>query len=221
MAKILVVDDDSQLSGIIGKALKSTGHLAEIVGDGRSALELLDTYSYDLLVLDWNLPDMTGIDIARAFRRSNGVAPIIMLTARSAINDKSEGFEAGADDYLTKPFQLAEFLMRVKALLRRPTSYIAETITFGGVSLDSKGKRVWIDEEEISLPPKEFAILELLLTHQNEVFSQEAILDRLWSSDAEVVAASVYTAMKSLRKRLKEKDIIDTVYGAGYRLRKL
>lgn len=219
MAKIMIVDDDTELTEIVGQALKAAGHLVESLHDGRSALEMLATYPYELLILDWNLPDIDGPEIADRFRASGGRTPIIMLTARAAIKEKEKGFDAGADDYLTKPFQLAELLMRVKALLRRPQPLLSDTLVFEDISVDTSARRVSVAGADVQLSPKEFAILELLLKFPNEVFSQDAIVDRLWPSDTDVIAASVYSAIKSLRKKLK-RDIIDTVYGAGYRLRK-
>lgn len=221
MAKILVVEDDTSLLSDVSDWLEFEKHTVESVSDGKEAEERLRFYQYDLVVLDWELPGAHGVDICQRYRAGGGSTPILMLTGKSEIADKEQGLDAGADDYLTKPFHLKELSARVRALLRRPAAMMDNKLQIRDLQLDTKTKKLNIGDREIILSPKEYALLEFFMRHPDEVFSQEALLERVWSSESDSSIFSVYTAVKSLRKKMvtgDEKCALKTVHGLGYRL---
>lgn len=177
MAKILVVEDEPDFSVLVASFLNSEHHATEVAETGEAALDLLAVYKYDLIVLDWNLPGMSGLDVCKHFRAQGGITPIIMLTARAHVDEKSAGLDSGADDYLTKPFQIKELGSRVRALLRRPTAFQANNLRAGSLEMDLTNFRVRRGEEEIALLPKEFALLEFFMRHPNQVFSPETLTE--------------------------------------------
>lgn len=221
MAKILVVEDDLDLSGKVNDWLSFEQHSVEVVHDGQEAYDRLRVYSYELVVLDWELPKMTGIEVCKQFRNHGGHTPIIMLTGKDALSEKEAGLDAGADDYLTKPFHLKELSARIRALLRRPVqSYTGSKLKFGELELDPLSRRVTRNNEELTLLPKEYALLEFFMRHPNEVFSPEALINRVWSSESETTADTIYTYMKMLRKKISPDapgSVIKTIHGVGYK----
>ena len=220
MAKILLVEDDKALCGTVQKWLTHEHHLVEAVDNGEQALENLKFYKYDLVVLDVNLPKMSGLDVCKQFRQSGGVTAILMLTGRDAIDDKEKGLDSGADDYLTKPFHLKELSARVRALLRRPASMTGDVLRSGGLSLETATYRVLRDGEEIQLSQQEFSLLEFLMRNSNQVFSPEALLDRVWKSSSDVSPQAIRTHVKMLRKKIDkegEPSFIKNIHGVGYR----
>jgi len=221
MAKILIVEDDAAVSGLIEDYCKREHHAVEAVASGIEASERLKLFHYDLIILDWQLPDLSGIEVCRIYRHSGGTAAILMLTGKASIIDKESGFEAGADDYLTKPFQFRELVARVKASLRRPRTLIPGVFTVAHIALDTSSHEVTKNGEKIDLLPKEFALLELFLRNPNQVFSLEALLDRVWSSESDTTPEAVRTCLLRLRRKLDVpggQSIISTLYGVGYRL---
>jgi len=221
MAKILVVEDDENLSRLVKICLSSETHLVDSVMRGMDALAQIRLITYDMLVLDWMLPDITGVEVLKHYRASGGRAPVLMLTSRSAIADKVTGLEAGADDYLVKPFDKLELAARVKALLRRPKDISPEVLVRGGLEINQTTFQVLKDGHEVELRPKEYALLEFLAKHPGESFTAEAILERLWRSDAMSTTDTVRTHIMTLRKKLgdnDEKPMIKTVRGRGYSL---
>jgi DNA-binding response OmpR family regulator len=221
MAKILVVEDDAVLAEQVRTWLESERHLAEIATDGTSAMEQLQVFSFDIIILDWDLPGISGIDVCRRFRASGGSTPIIMLTGHDNIQDKEIGLDSGADDYLTKPFHVKELSARIRALMRRPAGVTGAILKIRDIELDPQSHRVVKDGQPLELLPKEFTLLEFLMRHPNQIFSPEALLDRLWHSDSETTIETVYTYIKRLRAKLdtdKKNSLIKTVYGVGYRL---
>lgn len=221
MARILVVEDEKDLSRLIADWLKRDHHLVEQAFDGRSALLQMTGTSFDVVVLDWMLPEMQGIEVCRRYRQQGGNAAIIMLTARQSLDDKAQGFESGADDYLTKPFQLKELAMRVKALLRRSSSEHHTKLSLRSIELDIENHRVLKNGKEVHLLPKEFRLLEFLLRHPQRVFSADEILDSVWEMDANAHHDTVRGHVTRLRKKLDsegESSIIVTVHGVGYKL---
>lgn len=221
MAKILIVEDEVDLAGPIRDSLERQHHVVEMVHNGQEALQCLKVYKYDLVILDWMLPGMSGKEIVAQFRSTGGITPVIMLTARSSIEDKEAGFDAGADDYLTKPFHLTELHARVRALLRRPHSMEGKALEVAGLRLDPTARKVTRNDEEIHLLPKEFSLLEFLMRHPNQVFSAESILDRVWESDTMALPDTIRTHIKTLRKKIDvpgKPSIIVTVHGIGYKL---
>jgi two-component system phosphate regulon response regulator PhoB len=221
MARILVVEDEKDLSRLIADWLKRDHHLVEQAYDGKSALIQMTGTSFDVVVLDWMLPEMQGIEVCRRYRQNGGNAAIIMLTARQSLDDKAEGFESGADDYLTKPFQLKELAMRVKALLRRSSAEHHTRLSIRNIELDIENHRVLKDGKEVHLLPKEFRLLEFLLRHPQRVFSADEILDSVWEMDSNAHHDTVRGHVTRLRKKLDNDEgpsIIVTVHGVGYKL---
>ncbi len=218
MAKILVVEDDPQLLKLLTDSLSFERHLVESTSNGNDAINRLLDCSYDLIVLDWNLPGAQGIEILRQYRERGGQAPILFLTGRVTTADKELGLDSGADDYLTKPFESKEFAARVRALLRRPKRLVAEYLTFGSLKLDPGTYKAWSNDRVVNLSPREFALLEFLVRHPQQVFSIETLLHRVWESDADISPESVRVLVKRLRTKLGEPSPIKTVFGAGYML---
>ncbi len=220
MAKVLVVEDDTDTGATIKDLLVLESHIVEVVADGAEAASRLKQYDYDLIVLDWELPDTTGVEVLREYRLQRGKTPVLMLTGRSDFADKETGLDTGADDYLTKPFHPREFGARVRALLRRPASVETESLELAGINVDTRTRMVKLEGKELDLRPKEYALLEFLMRHPNETFSPETLLKRIWSSESEATESTVYSFMSLLRKKLNEEgspEVIKTVYGRGYR----
>jgi DNA-binding response OmpR family regulator len=220
MAKILLVEDEPDFSVLISSLLSSDHHTVETVAMGEEAVELLKTYQFDCLILDWNLPGISGLDVCKHFREGGGKTPILMLTARVHVDEKSEGLDAGADDYLTKPFELKELSARVRALLRRPTNFSGKSLKVGQLEMDVSNYRVSRGGEVIQLLPKEFALLEFFMRHTNQVFSPETLIDRVWLAGEEASPETIRTYIKRLRKKLDldgQPSLLKTVHGVGYK----
>ncbi len=219
MAKILVVEDDPILLDAISELLRSEQHLIDAVGNGHDASAALRINSFDLVILDWSLPGLSGVDLCRQIRAGRSNVPVLMLTAHADIADKEAGFDAGADDYLTKPFNPRELKARVKSLLRRQATILEDECRVGNIRLNRKSRKVTVEDREVRLLPTEFALLELFLRYPNQVFSTEGLLDRLWQSDG--THEGVRTAIKRLRQKIDVPDkpsMITTIHGVGYRL---
>ncbi len=222
MAKILIVEDDRLLADTIRTWLSTENHLIDVAHDGWEAKERLASFEYDLFVLDWEVPEITGIELCSLIRSRGVASPILMLTGKATIDDKTTGFSAGADDYLTKPFHPDEMMARVKALLRRPASYIASPkLIVGELELDSKNREVIQAGVPTALQPMEFTLLEFFMRHPDQIFSSDALLRRLWDSDAEVSSEALYVCLARLRRKLEKNGTcpIATVRGAGYILK--
>ena len=221
MAKILLVEDDIDLCATICDRLKAEQHIIEVVHDGNEGSERLRFYSYDFVILDWNLPGKIGPEVCREFRGQGGATPVLMLTGRQEVQDKETGLDAGADDYLTKPFSTRELAARIRAILRRPQVVIDACLSFNGVVLNTVKHTVTVDENSVHLHPKEFAILELLLKHKSQVFSVDNLLDRLWKSESDATVDSVRTTVKRLRQKIDKEgqpSLLRTVHGFGYKI---
>jgi DNA-binding response OmpR family regulator len=223
MAKILIVEDDLDLGGMVVDWLRFEHYNVEIVHNGREGLERLQTSEYDAIILDWELPGMDGIEVCRRFRSEGGSSPIIMLTGKSAISEKEAGLDSGADDYLTKPFNMKELSARLRAVLRRPGGVVSNVLKVRDIEMDPSKYQVKKAGVEIQLLPKEFSLLEFFMRHPNQVFSSDALIQRVWHSDSEATGDAIRTCLKRLRKKLGDNDekepIIQTVHGVGYRLR--
>lgn len=220
MAKILLVEDDNALAEVTKFGLESQGHMVQVALNGQIALDNLTINKYDLIILDWMMPGVTGIDVLESYRRGGGKVPVLMLTAKSLLEDKERGLDAGADDYLTKPFEHRELQARVRALLRRPNSLAGTTLKVADIELDPASCTVTKGGKELKLRPKVYSLLEFLMRHPDQVFSAEAILERVWLDDALVSTDSVRAHFKLLRKSLdlKEGNLIKTVRNRGYLL---
>ena len=222
MPKVLLVDDDSRLRMNIADWLEHHRFDVDEAQSGAEAKEKLAAFTYDLVVLDWNLGDAEGVDVCRWFRGRGGTTPILMLTGKDMVEDKVTSFDAGVDDYLTKPFELLELTARLNALMRRG-GLVAPTrvLNQGGLVIDPAAHSAKIDGKEINLTPKEFDILEFLLRHPDQVFSADALLDRLWKSDAEVSPDTVRVYIKRLREKLEKHGrggLLKNIHGVGYKL---
>ncbi len=220
MAKILLVEDDAALAEVTNFGLQSQGHIVQIASNGDDALLNLRVNKYDLVILDWMMPNLTGIEVLTSYRKQGGKTPVLMLTAKARLEDKEQGLDAGADDYLTKPFEHRELQARVRALLRRPTSLAATVLCVSDITLDPASCVVTKEGNEIKLRPKVYSLLEFLMRHQDQVFSADAILERVWLDDAMVSTDTVRAHFKLLRKSLgiKEGTLIRTVRNRGYML---
>lgn len=222
MSKILVVEDDPATSHLVKEFLAQKGHTVDLAATATDALAFIDTYPYNVIVMDWQLEDgSTGIQVLKEYRQKGGTAPVLMMTSRGALEDKQVGFDAGADDYLLKPFHAKELIMRVEALLRRaPTSMSSNEIGSGRITVDTVKRCAHADGKDLMLRPKEFALLEHFLRHPNFVFSTEALLSAVWPSDEEPSDLAVRVTIKRLRQRINEAigiDPIETVHGMGYK----
>lgn len=221
MAKILIVEDDKDLAKVVCEWLSFEHHTVEAVFTGGDGLSHVKTYSYDLIVLDMHLPEVAGLQILKEFRGMGGATPILILTGQSEIADKEAGFDAGADDYLTKPFHPRELSARVRALLRRPHHFTGTSLQQNDLVLDSDKHCVMRSGEEISLVPREFALLEFFMRHPDKIFSAETLLERVWRDDSEATTDAVTTCVKRLRKKLDQPDgpsVIRTIARVGYKL---
>jgi len=222
MAKVLIVEDDAGVAQLLKFTLESERFVLDHCANGSDAIAALRTTEYDLLILDWALPDRTGIELCSLYRSMGGNKPVLMLTARGTPRDKVAGLTAGADDYVVKPFDPDELVARVRALLRRPPIISASVLRVSNLELDTLNFKVARDGKPVLLQPKEFAILGLLMEHPDRYFTAEAILARLWQSEASVSTDSVRTHIKNLRKKLgdsNENPIIENTRGLGYRVR--
>lgn len=221
MSKIFLAEDDRELCERIRDFLMFEHYFVEVAFDGNTALKNLLENRYDAVILDWNMPQMTGIDVCRAYRAAGGTAPILLLTARSNVMEKKSGLDSGADDYLTKPFELVELTARLRALLRRPRTIVSDVLSAGAVSLNATEHSVHVGTMPVKLLPLEFALLEFLMRHPKQVFSAEALFRRVWPSGSTFTGDAVRTCIKSLRRKLDvapDSQIVKTVHGTGYKV---
>ncbi len=217
--RILVVEDEEKVSRFIVRGLTAERFAVDAVLDGTSGLEFATTYDYDLVILDILLPGIGGTDVLRGLRRVNANVPVLMLTARDALADKVENFEAGADDYLTKPFAFAELLVRVKALLRRGAVNRANVLRAGDLELDRLSQTVKRGGQKIELTSKEYALLEYLMTNAGRVLSRTMIIEHVWDQSFDSVTNIVDVYVRHLRNKIDdpfERKLIRTVRGVGY-----
>ncbi len=222
MAKILIAEDDKMTANMICELVKSLGHTSEVVYNGDDSLDRLKFYDFDLAILDWQMPGMSGVEVCKTYRQAGGRAPILMLTGKGNITDKEQGFISGADDYLTKPFDVRELSARIKALLRRPADYVEPAeCNEAGIALDFQQHCLVVDGKSITLLPKEFAVLEFLLRHPDQFFTPEVLLNKVWSSESDATLDALRTCIKRIRKKVDPDDgpsLIATVRGYGYKL---
>src|ERR671921_168921 len=216
--RVLVVEDEPYLAEAIRDGLRLEAIAADIAGDGDTALELLGINVYDIAVLDRDIPGPSGDEIARRIVASGSGMPILMLTAADRLDDKTSGFGLGADDYLTKPFELQELVLRLRALDRRRTHHRPPVREITGLRLDPFRREVHRDGRYVALTRKQFAVLEVLVGAEGGVVSAEALLERAWDANADPFTNAVRITVSGLRKRLGEPSIIATVAGAGYRI---
>jgi two-component system response regulator MprA len=220
--KILVVDDDPAVRASLERALRLEGYEVDTAPDGGAALEALALAPPDAVVLDLGLPDIDGLEVCKRMRSAKDDTPVLMLTARDAVNDRVQGLDAGADDYLVKPFALAELLARLRALLRRGSGEEGEVLRFGDLVLDLGTREARRGTREFSLTRIEFDLLELFLRHPRQVLTRDLILERVWGYDFDSGTNSLAVYVGYLRRKTEvdqEKRYIHTVRGVGYVLR--
>jgi DNA-binding response OmpR family regulator len=221
--KILLVEDEEKLASALSKGLTHEGYAVDTIGDGKKALTRISLHrnDYDLIILDLMLPSMDGHEICKQVRAWNITIPILVLTARAETDTKVELLLSGADDYLVKPFSFAELTARVRALMRRPTESLPETLKIGDLELNSTERRVIRAGEEIPLTLKEFGLLEYFMRHPNQVINREDLLSHLWDFNYSGFSNVVDVHVKNLRRKLGEHNpgaVLETVRGIGYRM---
>ncbi len=223
--KILLVEDDDWISEAIVEDLTDQHYIVEVAEDGQAAWDLLDVFTYDLILLDINLPIMDGVTLCRRLRDNGCLTPILMLTGQDTLNDKVLGLNSGADDYLVKPFKMLELSARIRALRRRGNASLPPILEWGDLRLDPNTYEVWYQQKLLSLSPKEYRLLEFFLCHKRRVFSRSEILEHLWDFEQMPEEATIKVHISSLRQKLAAagapSDLIETVYGLGYRLKEV
>jgi two-component system OmpR family response regulator len=221
--RILVVEDDLKLARLLKRGLIEAGNATDVAGNGEDALWMATACDYDAIILDVMLPGIDGFETCAGLREAGVWTPILMLTARDAVEDRVSGLDAGADDYLSKPFSFVELLARLRALVRRGGSERPAVLEVGDLRLDPAMRQVWRGEQEIILSSKEFALLELFMRRPNEVLSRLDLLEHAWDIGYENRSNVITVYIRYLREKIDrpfDRHSIETVHGAGYRLRK-
>lgn len=214
MAQILIVEDEAAINELIKRNLQLVGHECTSVFDGKSAISHIMSHSYDLIILDVMLPELDGFEV---FKQMKPGTPVIFLTARDSLSDRIKGFSMGADDYLTKPFEMLELLARVEAVLRR-THKNKSSFEYGEVKIDFDSRQVFYKNQPVECTPKEYELLEVLVLNRNIALSRERLLELVWGFDFEGDSRTIDVHIQKLRKKLGWEDAIKTVYKVGYRL---
>jgi DNA-binding response OmpR family regulator len=215
---VLLVEDAPRIASFVERGLKAEGFAVQVAADGETGLALATDEGVDLVVLDLMLPKLSGEQVLERLRARRPDVPVIILTARDAIEDRVRNLNAGADDYVTKPFSFAELLARIHARLRSRDQAQSVELEAGGVQLDLRSRTARLEGREIALTAREFALLETFMRHPNQVLSQVQLMDRVWGYDFDPGSNVVEVYVGYLRRKLR-KDLIETVRGAGYRLR--
>lgn len=223
--KILLVEDDIPISEAIVEDLNDQNYIVEVAHDGAMGWDLVEMFDYDLILLDVMLPKLDGFTLCQRLRHRGNNTPILMLTARDTIEDRVLGLDAGADDYLVKPFNLQELSARIRALLRRGTLPLPAILEWDGVRLDPSTCEVFCGDQLVPLSPKEYQLLAFFLRHPHRVFSRSQLLEHLWSFDDIPGEGTIKVHIGSIRQKLMAAGVkgnfIETVYGLGYRLKEV
>ncbi|MCA1991637.1 MAG: response regulator transcription factor [Coleofasciculus sp. S288] len=222
--RFLIVEDDQRLAEPLAEALTNQHYVVDVANDGQQGWEFVEAFDYDLLLLDVLVPKLDGISLCRQVRSQGYQMPILLLTAKDTTHDKVMGLDAGADDYVVKPYKLEELSARIRALLRRGSVSLPAVLEWGSLRLDPNACEVNYGDSPLPVTPKEYRLLELFLRHNSSVLSRSTILENLWSFDEPPDEDSVKAHIKRLRQKLKvagaPDDFIETVYGMGYRLKR-
>jgi DNA-binding response OmpR family regulator len=216
--RVLVVEDEQLLADTLAEGLRRLSMAVDVCYDGDAALERVSVHGYDVVVLDRDLPKVHGDDVCRAMMAAGGEARVLMLTAAGEVTDRVAGLRLGADDYLTKPFAFDELVARVQALARRARPALPPVLQRSGVVLDLPRHQASRDGRHLSLSPKEFAVLEVLMRAEGSVVSAEDLLEKAWDEHADPFTNAVRVAVMTLRRKLGDPPVIDTLPGAGYRI---
>lgn len=220
--RVLVVEDDTKMAALLRRGLVEEGHGADVARTGDDAIWMAESVEYDAIVLDLMLPGRNGFDVCRQLRADGVWSPVLMLTARDAVEDRIAGLDAGADDYLRKPFSFAELLARLRALVRRGSTERPTVVEVGDLRLDPAARQVWRGEAEIKLSPKEFNLLEAFMQRPDEVLSRDRLLEHAWDFAYEPRSNVVDVYVRYLRQKIDrpfDRASLETVRGVGYRLR--
>jgi two-component system, OmpR family, response regulator len=220
--RVLIVEDDVKMAGLVRRGLMEDGNAADVTADGDEALWMAKAHPYDAIVLDVMLPGISGFETCRQLRNAGVWSPVLMLTARDGVDDRVAGLDAGADDYLTKPFSFAELLARLRALARRGSSERPVELVVDDLRLDPASRRVWRGEVEVALSPKEFALLETFMRRPGQVLTRLQLLEHAWDFAYENRSNVVDVYVRYLREKVDRpfgKSSFETVRGVGYRLR--
>jgi two-component system OmpR family response regulator len=218
--RVLIVEDERKLADLLARGLREEGHAADLAARGEDAVWMAEAAPFDVIVLDVMLPGLDGFGVCRRLREREIWTPVLMLTARDAVEDRVAGLDAGADDYLVKPFAFDELLARLRALTRRAPNERPTTLEVGELRLDPSARRAWRDDAELDLSGKEFALLELFLRNAGSVLSRDQLLDGAWDMSFERRSNVIDVYVRNLRGKIG-RDTIETVRGVGYRLREL
>ena len=217
--RILVVEDEKDLTDVLQLGLSRQGYSVDVAYDGEKALELVEVNSYDLVVLDLNLPKVDGLEVCRRIRSGGSPAGVLMLTARAGFDDRVKGLDLGADDYLVKPFHFPEFLARVRAVLRREGEHRQVILRVGDLALDPNALKAYVGVTQVALTAKELGILEYLMRNAGRVVSQEELLEHVWNEDANLFTQSIKVHINNIRRKMEAaggQGFITTVIGKGY-----
>ena len=215
---VLVVQDDPRIASFITRGLEAEGFAVRSASDGALGLRMTESSEFDLIILDLVLPTVTGEEVLTQIRGRGSTVPVIVLTSKDAVSDRVANLDAGADDYVTKPFSLTELLARVRARLRSADQAVSTTISHGRVTVDVRARRALIEGRSVELTSREFALLETLMHHPGQVLSQAQLIDQVWGYDHDTRSNVVEVYIGYLRKKL-HPDVVETVRGAGYRFR--
>jgi two-component system OmpR family response regulator len=216
-----MVDDDVRLTAVVVRALQEAGHVADVAPTGPSGLLAAQLGDYDVIILDWMLPGMTGLDVCRELRRRTVLTPILVLTARAGVVDRVEGLDVGADDYVTKPFSLDELLARLRALARRAGAHALPVVRVGDLTIDADRRRVTRGATEIEVTAREFDVLLLLAQRAGRVVTREYMLHELWDGESDLRSNVIDVNISALRAKVDKPfglETIETLRGTGYRL---
>lgn len=219
--RLLIIEDERKIARVIAEALKRETYAVDAVHDGEEGFNLADSQPYDLLIVDRMLPGMEGAEIVKKLRKNGKNMPILFLTALGTTEDKTFGLDTGADDYLVKPFAIDELLARVRALLRRPPIQQPDVLKIADLTIDKQQQTVMRAGKTIDLTSKEYALLEYLMQHPNQILSKETLIDHVWDFDADILPNNVEAYIKNLRQKIDKpfkKQLIKTVRGFGYRI---
>lgn len=218
MSRILIAEDDVHIVAFVGKGLRAAGYTTEHVADGETALLMARSGAFDMVILDIGLPSMDGFAVLRRLRGEGVRTPVVVLTARDSVDDTVAGLEGGANDYMTKPFQFAELLARVRLRLQDDTAGMpSDSLTYNGMSLDLRSRRVRVEGRTVDLTAREFGLLEVFLRHPDQVLSREQILGQVWGYDFDPASNVVDVYVRALRGKIGAHRL-QTVRGMGYRL---
>lgn len=217
--RVLVVEDDSALADVIARGLRQQGLAVDVAEDGEAALDKALVTDYEVVVLDRDLPVIHGDDVCRQLAAADDVTSrVLMLTASGSLTDRVEGLELGADDYLPKPFAMEELIARIRALGRRSPTALPPVLHWGDLELEPSRRQVTRSERKLNLTPKEFGVLEVLMAADGNVVSSEELLEKVWDENADPFTNAIRITIMTLRRKVGDPPVIETVVGAGYRL---